>query len=199
MKSNICKIENGSRSLDAILRESEKVAVYNELNHKQTMQLRLLCEEMDGMLPNIVNFYSGDFWIEFDKGVCKINISVELKDLTKGEKDELIGIAKDKKNASASGITGKIRSAIESLFIADMTLPLNTMPHGMFSFSTDHLTPIDYTYFWSMNQYRNNVIKEQMSEEWDELEKSVIASIADDVIVGIKGKQADIVIIKEFA
>ena len=41
--------------------------------------------------------------------------------------------------------------------------------------------------------------KEAEKENWDELEKSVIASVADDVIVGVKGKKAEIVIIKKFA
>ena len=40
--------------------------------------------------------------------------------------------------------------------------------------------------------------KEEKAEEWDELEKSVIAAASDDVIVGVKGKQADIVIVKKF-
>ena len=41
--------------------------------------------------------------------------------------------------------------------------------------------------------------QEKQSEAWDGLEKSVLASVADDVIVGVKGKQADIVIVKKFA
>ena len=36
-------------------------------------------------------------------------------------------------------------------------------------------------------------------EAWDELEKSVIAKIADDVIVGLKGKRVDIIVKKSFA
>ena len=59
MKSNICRIEKGTLDLEAILKESEKVAVYNELNDKQTLQLRLLCEELYGMLPNIVDEFYG--------------------------------------------------------------------------------------------------------------------------------------------
>ena len=76
MKSNICKIEKGSLDLEAILKESEKVAVYNELTDGQASQLRLLCEEVDGMLPNIIDEFCGDFWIDFNDGVCKINILV---------------------------------------------------------------------------------------------------------------------------
>ena len=36
MESNICKLEKGTKTLDAIFLESEKVAKYNDLNHKQT-------------------------------------------------------------------------------------------------------------------------------------------------------------------
>jgi hypothetical protein len=43
------------------------------------------------------------------------------------------------------------------------------------------------------------VKKEERAEAWDELEKSVISSVADDVIVGVKGNRADIVIVKNFA
>ena len=71
MKSNVCRIDNGTKDLAAILRESEKVAVYNELTHKQAMQLRLLCEEIDGMLPNIIDDFDGELWIDFDDGVCE--------------------------------------------------------------------------------------------------------------------------------
>ena len=59
MKSNVCKIENGIRNLEAILQESENVANYNGLNQNQTLQLRLLCEEIDGMLPKIIGDFDG--------------------------------------------------------------------------------------------------------------------------------------------
>ena len=65
MKSNICKIENGTKDLSAILIESERVAAYNGLTHKQSLKLRLLCEEIDGMLPNIIDDFEGNLWIDF--------------------------------------------------------------------------------------------------------------------------------------
>ena len=65
MKSNICRIEKGTLDIEAILKESEKVAIYNELTEKQKLQLRLICEELDGMLPNIVDEFYGDFLDRF--------------------------------------------------------------------------------------------------------------------------------------
>ena len=101
MKSNVCKIENGIKDLEAILGESERVARYNGLNQKQTMQLRLLCEEMDGMLPNIINDFSGEFWIESEKNVYKINAVITIAEITSEKKKELINVSKNKKNAAA--------------------------------------------------------------------------------------------------
>lgn len=199
MKSNVCKIENGVKDLDAILRESEKVAIYNELTHKQALQLRLICEEIDGMLPNIIDSFNGDLWIEFENGVCKVNISLCFDKFTAEKKNDLISIAKNKKNAAAVGIVGKIRSILENVFLDEdnfAVTPLSTETRYMLG---EYCDPCEYPCIWSLDNYRNTVNDKKTSAEWDELEKSVIATVADDVIIGVKGKRAEIVIIKKFA
>ena len=198
MKSNICKIEKGTRALDAILKESERVAEYNGLNHKQTLQLRLICEEIDGMLPNIISDFEGDFWIDFADGVCKVNASINIPEFNYDEKEDLLNIAKNKKNAAAIGIVGKIRDFIEDCLLDDEAMNAASAS-SMFYVATGYSEGVNYPYLWTLEQYRTIVKEEEKTEAWDELEKSVIASVADDVIVGIKGKRADIVIVKKFA
>ena len=199
MQSNVCSIENGTKDLAKILKESEKVAVYNELTHKQALQLRLICEEIDGMLPKLVNEFDGDLWIEYEEGVCKVKVSIEFAEFTTEKKKDLIYIAKNKKNAAAVGIAGKIRSAVENIFLDEENIQNYAMSSDAFRMATGYAEDINYSYYWSLEQYRNNVQKEEKTEAWDELEKSVIASIADDVVVGVKGKRAEIVITKKFA
>lgn len=199
MRSNICKIENGTKDLAAILRESEKVAEYNELTQKQALQLRLICEEIDGMLPNIVDDFNGDLWIELEDGVCKVNISIGFEEFSLEKKEELINIAKNKKNSSAVGVVGKIRNSIENFFLAEENIGAVSPATGHVHLGMGYSEGIDYAYLWSLEQYRNTVIKEDKRESWDELEKSVIASVADDIIVGVKGKCAQIIIVKKFA
>ena len=195
MKSNVCKFENGQRDITAILKESERVAQYNGLTHKQTLQLRLLCEEIDGMLPNMIDDFEGALWIEFDDGVCKIKISVSIPQLDSEKKEELIGIAKNKKNAAATGIVGKIRNSIEDFFLKKETVDAFALSMSSIGYSEG----VDYTYLWVLDEYRNGIEKDKQTEAWDELEKSVIASVADDVIVGVRGRCAEIEIIKNFA
>ena len=204
MKSNVCKIENGTKDLEAILRESEKVAQYNELTHKEALQLRLICEEIDGMLPNIIDDFNGDFWIDFEDGVCKVNVSLRFDKFTLEKKEGLVAISKNKKNAAAIGIVGKIRSALEDVFMSDDSFGGGDMSLGSRYFVTeyysdmDHYSGMDYSCLWSLEQYKTSVKKEEKTESWDELEKSVIASVADDVVVGVKGKRADIIVVKKF-
>ena len=199
MKSNVCKIENGTKDLAAILNESERVAEYNGLTHKQALQLRLLCEEIDGMLPNIIDEFEGSLWIEYEDGVCKVNVSIEIPEFDSDKKEELIGIAKDRKNSSAVGIVGKIRDVVENFFLNYDAVTALATSSGSFNFMAGYSESIDYACVWRLEQYRNSVTKEEHAQAWDELEKSVIASVADDVIVGVKGKQANITIVKKFA
>ena len=197
MISNICKIEKGTDDLSAILKESENVALYNGFTEKQTLQLRLLCEEMDGMLPNIIDDFSGDFWIEYEDGLCKINAAIEILDMTSTKKEDLINVSKNKKNAAAVGIMGKIRNAIENFFLNEGEAIGLEQAAGLYYLSTGYGEVIDYSCLWTLNQYKTTV-KETEQEQWDELEKSIIATVADDVIVGVKGRKANVVIVKKF-
>jgi hypothetical protein len=56
---------------------------------------------------------------------------------------------------------------------------------------------------WSMALYKEDVQNhisenEKASEAWDELEKSIVANIADDVKVKIIGNDVEMIIIKSF-
>lgn len=195
MRSNVLKIEHGTADLAAILNESEKVAVYNGLDHKQTMQLRLLCEELDNMIPELIGDFEGNFYIDFQDGVCKINASIIIGKLDTEGRHGLIDIASNHKNAAAKGLGGKIRSAVEGLLAGvDLDAAFDSSMVGLDGMPTVGLEDIYYR-FWKLSQDKPVTAD---AEAWDELEKSVIATVADDVIVGIKGKSADIVIVKKF-
>ena len=198
MRSNVCKIEKGTRDLGAILAESERVAQYNGLNHKEALELRLLCEEIDGMLPNVIDDFDGAFWIDFEDGVCKINIDIKIPKFNTEKKEELIGISRSKKNAAAVGIVGKIRDAIDNFFLDEAGMEALSLSAESFGPGTGYSEGVDYTFLWRLQEYRKSVTKASNPAEWDELEKAVIASVADDVTVGVKGSCAKIVILKKF-
>ena len=50
------------------------------------------------------------------------------------------------------------------------------MASGPLDMSSDYGLSAQYPYFWSLEQYKNVLKKNEQTEKWDELEKSVIAS-----------------------
>ena len=50
---------------------------------------------------------------------------------------------------------------------------------------------------WTLNNYREKVSQEK-GEKWDELEKSIIGNIADDILVGMDGTKVEITVKKAF-
>lgn len=195
MKTNICELKQKKSDLKNILIEADKIAAYNDLDKKSTLRLRLLAEEMVGLLVGLVENFEGEFYIENNKNEFKLVTTLTVGNMNIELKDELIQMSSDKKNASAKGIMGKIRNAVQTLILkvdnADMYMTL--ADYTGYSYY-DHNSP--YSYRWSLDKYKTEVSKEK--EEYDELEKSVVANVADDVIVGIKGRQVEIVVVKKF-
>ena len=194
MQSNVCKIEKGSQKLDEIFLESEKVAKYNELDRKQTLQLRLLCEELVNMLPSVVSNFSGEFWIENsgDEYELCVNVSVDSMDME--TRDRLIKVSKSNRNSSVVGITGKIRAVFDYMAMGGEASMM--APTGRYGMSAN----IDFSQIWSLRQYQDSVRKDgEEATEWDEFERSILVKVADDVIVGVKGKNVSIIIKKKFA
>ena len=195
MKTNICELRQQKSDLKNILVEADKIATYNELDKKSTLRLRLLAEEMVGLLDGLVENFKGEFYIENNKNEFRLVTTLTVGNMNIDLKDELIAMSSDKKNASAKGIMGKIRNAVQTLILkvdnADMYMSL--ADYTGYSYHEHNAT---YSYKWSLDKYKTEVSKEK--EEYDELEKSIVANVADDVIVGIKGKQVEIVVIKKF-
>ena len=54
-----------------------------------------------------------------------------------------------------------------------------------------------YVYSWSLFNYKSAVEKNE-DEAYAELERSIVAKLADDIIVGVRGNHVEIVVKKSF-
>lgn len=196
MKSDVCSILCNNDSLNEILNQVEKCAEYNKLDEKNVRQLRLLSEELVGMLPMLTDFYMGEFWIENNGSRYEIHASVNVdrKDLLYREK--AMSISKSGINEDSRGLLGKIREAVEVMIENyNMAGESGMLPGdgGMGYYASQY-----YSQAWSMNTYINQAEDANQTEDWDELEKSIIAKYADDVVVGISKGVVHIVLKKRF-
>ena len=207
MKSNICKLNEDLTCLKAVLAEVEKVTTYNGLADKKALRLRLLAEELCGLLPGLIENFSGKFWAENDGDDYELHVELKADDMNIDLREELISISKSGKNAATKGIMGKIRAVAENMLLAASDPTLQALPAGEFydyhgyNMGFGYIDPAiaaqtGYVYSWSLFNYKTAV--EEKEDEYAELERSIVAKLADDIIVGVRGRNVEIVVKKSF-
>lgn len=198
MKSNVCVIKKGGIGLEKILIEVEKVASYNDLPRKETLRLCLLAEELTGMLPELVKNFEGNFWVQNEKNKYELHTEILVGTLSKEKKQALIAVSASNKNAAAVGFMGKIRDIAQNMLLYSEEPGSNNL-FGDYS-NNGNEADFNYTHAWTLEYYLAQQKENPActAEEWDQLEKSIVAKLADDVIVGVRGQKVEIIIKKEF-
>ena len=210
MQTDRIKVASDGSGREQALLEAEKFAQYVGLGRKEGLRLRLLTEETLGMVAAITEEFHADFWIESTEDrLCRLHLTAKTE-MNYSKKKELVSVSTSGKNEAARGFMGKIRELIENAvyssdeelehFASDPDMgPMLYASMGMGD--PDLMAGESMLYLWSLERYRAS-IKEKpekspvVKEAWDELEKSIVASIADDVRVAVSGGKVDLVIEK---
>lgn len=193
MKSLMCNLDGTMESLDSALTEAEYFANLCVLSEKRCLHMRLLAEELLGMASGLLELRDGAFWIEEDEGHYELHLTTRAE-VGMGARDKLLDASSTGKNEMHKGVTGKIRQALDWLsnpHPAGANAPLGIFDGMMLSLET--LYPE-----WSLECYKESLSREEKAQAWDELEKSVLGKLADDVRVGVKSSRVEIIIKKTF-
>ena len=193
MRTDVITVSSNGKQMSAALEQVEKMASFKGLSSKGTLQLRLLTEEMMGMMRSITGEKEGQFWIEDEDGVYQLHLKVSTR-MNSSKREKLLSAATTGKNESARGLMGRLRDFFEQ---GDN---LGALPY--FMSEADDPTAATMRWEWSMNAYQNTLQgymeKDQRAREaWDELEKSVVTHVADEIKVFIRGGQTEMTIIKK--
>ena len=198
MRTDIIEVSSWDDRIGVVLSHVEKMAVYKELPPKQAMHLRLLAEEMMSMMRSITRGMHGEFWIEDEDQVYELHLRVRTI-MDSEKREQLLSAASSGKNESARGLMGRLRDFFDRGADADVnayTSPL--MLGGMYEDSSTPALNWDWSLERYVEAYRNDHhVTEEQKEAWDELEKSVVARVADDVRVSIRGGTVEMVIVKK--
>ena len=180
------------------MQEVEKAAAYCNLEHKEQLQIRLLAEELVGIAEGVTGECKGLFWVEESDGTFELHLQMEKPQSAEG-RSKLIEISSKRKNEAALGFMGRIRAFFEeSMDNYDETghycseNGMQLSPVGDM-FDTSSISGTIMT--WNLHDYEKN---DKVQDKWDELERSIVARLADDVTVTMKGRHAEIVVKKHF-
>ena len=178
MKSNVIIIDNQGNGFDKALEESRKVAAYEALTHKESLQLQLCAEEMLSLARSITGEMQASFWIEAEDRAFNLHMTTKTV-MDKEKRSLLLGAATSGKNEAAKSFLGSLRDAFEHAMAADVDHS-NDLPEDL------------------LNDLPNHVI-ECMDPEWDKYEQSTLKRLADTIRIGIRGDDVDMTVSKHFA
>lgn len=191
--------------MDMALRESEAFSAYAGLNAHDAMHMRLLTEEMLCIVRGILDDFKAEFWIESERREDGIFCTIRLKafiSVDEEQEDKLIAVSTTKYNEDAKGFVGKIRQFIrfstQTMVQSnpDQLLSQNIWYSMGLANGTGESTAM---MMWSYQKYRENIADKPERQETDDLERSIVTKIADEIRVGFRSGQTTIIVEKFFA
>ncbi len=172
MRSDIIIIDNKGNGLEAALQEAESTARFHELNGKETVQLRMLTEELMGLARSVTGEMAGKFWIDSEGKSFTLHLSTKTK-MDANKRYQLISSSTSNKNEAAKGFIGMLRDKFETAMMAE--------EDGV-------------CYDFAGNPMNEN----NSDEEWDRYERSILRRLADEIKIGVRGGAVEMEVRKQF-
>ncbi len=191
-KEQEIRLLSNGEDIEAVLNEAAVFSESIDLSEKDALRVRLLTEETMAMVRTLTG--EVELTLSFIGLDDEVDIKVETDTmLNMIKKEEILSVSSSGENSAAKGIMGKIRDVFETAFM----MPTGTSFSQYAAPSLSAGIPVDTytgqlmdTVYWTLSDYRNSVEKEGETEDkkerWDELEKSIVSNIADDVQVGVR-------------
>ena len=200
------RISNTGSGMNDALNLTEHIADVMALNKRNKFHARLLAEELFSMVRAITGEFSAEYWLEADNVNKTFILHLDAKaELDYSKKREFISASTKGTNTARRGIMERIRDIIQAgLYVFEESAEVQSeygtgiFNYGAMGMMMDDSGMSEAIYSWSMQKYKNDVQKENDSDSWDELEKSIIANIADEVQVGVSNDSITLTIYKTF-
>ena len=201
MRSDIVKLAGSQNDIERALKQAEGVAGFYQLPRKNGIHIRLLAEETMGMLRTLTGTRTAVFWIEDDEKeedrTIRLHLRVETNMTTELRKS-LLSASTSGKNTAAKGFSGKLRDLFERACEPEDQYVADYYAAGWAYADIGMGTlGIDPGNVWSFNRYKDSLADESSGDKSDEkaeLEQSIIANLAGEVEVSIKGSTVEMTI-----
>ncbi len=208
MKSDVFMVNSDAGRMAAARYATEEFAADLGLERHDTLRLSLLVEETLGLVKGLVDDFYGRLWFESEGRRCEIHLEATA-DMNADRKEELLSVSKTGRNAAAKGFMAMVRDVVSSAMHSfgrtmndygrEVARYGAVNPASVSGFAVDAMVPI-----WTLEAYREGLAEQSVQdsdvdEARNELEKSIVGKLADDVIVGVKGDCIELVIVKNFA
>lgn len=154
--------------------------------------LRLLTEEMFSMCHELLDKDTLDFSLTQAEHKYTLRVATKTR-VDSHAREEFLSLSSSGKNDANKGIQGMLGGILEMLSLEGEP----EMCHAAWSYGMSPAME-NYSYLWSLAQYMETAPDEEVSQEWDGMEKSIIANFADDVSIGVRSGRLEMIVTKTF-
>ncbi len=206
MVSEKFMVNSDAERMAAARYATESFAWQAKLDRRDALRLDLLVEETLGMVKNMLDDFYGQIWFVSEGRTCEIHFEVTA-DMNMDRKESLLSVSSTGKNAAAKGFMARlgdvISAAVHNLGETIDAYGRETMQYGIVNTTGMMVSNAEMVPIWTLQTYRHDLDQakdadDAADEAWDELEKSIVARLADDIVVGVKGDRIDMIITKRF-
>jgi hypothetical protein len=204
MKTEIINVFPSGEGRDAALELTEKTGAYCGIDSKASLRLRLLSEELIELVRALDSENENNFWLETNGNNIEIHLKTVIS-MDLATRNELLSVSSSGKNEAAKGIIGRIREMITVASLPEdpETKIMTKQALGLMALGNPSNAYYGGAYSWSLATYSASVGKASSTEDGiteaqDELEKSIVANLADDVKVTIVDSNVEVVIYKAY-
>ncbi len=183
---------------------TEDFAWQIKLDKRDALRLDLLVEETLGMVKNMLEDFYGQLWFTADGKACEIHFEA-TSDMDVEKRQELLSVSSTGKNVAHRGFMAKLGEVISgALHGFGRTMDAygqETVKYGIVHSPSPMMGNADMMTVWTLQTYRDGLGQasdDDAEAALDELEKSIVAKLADDILVGVKGDRINLVIKKQF-
>ncbi len=204
MNTDVIEIRGDLSGSGAALETAERFIGYNNIKGRDAVHIRLLTEEALSLINGVMDDFKARLCIESEKTdgglLCRIMLTAD-RGVDERQESRIKSVSTSGRNESARGVLGKLRELVRRSTQRSGYADANTdswIGMGMHSNEISYVSEY-YEGYWSLDSYRRQIESaSEKSEEWDELERSIIANLADDVKVYFRSGSTEIVIEKLF-
>lgn len=191
VKSLICPIEGNKGDVERALTEVDSFSAFYGFDEEQAKRLRLIGEELLGMVGGVLDISNGRFWIEGGEDGVLVRLAAEAI-LGTVAKDELDQVSK---NTEYKGFSGLIKKTIDNIgeIFRDSGATMGNITEsemGVGGVSIITQEEVD----WSLAKYQDSLDRDMKAGTWDELEMSVLKKLSKDIKISYRNDRVDIIV-----
>ena len=201
MKTSRIVVYNDGRGMSDALSEVERFGACQGLNYKEALRFRLLAEEMMRMVRSMMGRFQGSFWAEGTEKEAELYLEARARADYELQR-QIPAFSGRWENPMPRGFMGRVRGIFESFIVSTEAAGLYIRDYEGMITSGD-FNGFLYDQMWTMSRFKNGIgesISGSGRAGWngEELKNSIVARMADEVLVGKHSDIVQLVIKKTF-